>query len=68
MFVGIIALWTLEASLLFNHSLLRATKGHFGPFGVVEGTPFNFKTNISHIVGFYGRGGWFMDLLKFCMH
>lgn len=37
----------------------------FGPFGIEEGTPFNFLANRGHIVGFYGRTGWFLDSLGF---
>nr|XP_043614492.1 jacalin-related lectin 19-like [Erigeron canadensis] len=41
----------------------KSNKRTFGPFGVEEGTPFSFLTNESHIVGFYGKSGWFLDSL-----
>ncbi|KAJ0537101.1 putative jacalin-like lectin domain-containing protein [Helianthus annuus] len=43
----------------------KSNKRTFGPFGVEEGTPFNFFTNGGHIVGFNGRSGWFLDSLGF---
>ncbi|KAL8250106.1 hypothetical protein R6Q59_033799 [Mikania micrantha] len=43
----------------------KTNKRTFGPFGVEEGTPFNFMTNGGHIVGFAGKSGWFLDSLKF---
>ncbi|KAJ0755598.1 putative jacalin-like lectin domain-containing protein [Helianthus annuus] len=45
----------------------KSNKRTFGPFGVEEGTPFNFFTNGGHIVGFNGRSGWFLDSLGFCL-
>ncbi|KAJ0755579.1 putative jacalin-like lectin domain-containing protein [Helianthus annuus] len=44
---------------------LTSNRRTFGPFGVEEGTPFNFFTNRGHIVGFYGRSGWFLDSIGF---
>ncbi|KAJ0537076.1 putative jacalin-like lectin domain-containing protein [Helianthus annuus] len=46
---------------------LKSNKRTFGPFGVEEGTPFNFSTNGDRIVGFHGRSGWFLDSLGFCL-
>ncbi|XP_076914771.1 jacalin-related lectin 19-like [Bidens hawaiensis] len=43
----------------------KTNKRTFGPFGVEEGTPFNILANGGHIVGFTGRGGWFLDSLGF---
>ncbi|XP_035833065.1 jacalin-related lectin 19 [Helianthus annuus] len=43
----------------------KTNKRTLGPFGVQEGTPFNFSTNGGRIVGFYGRSGWFLDSLGF---
>ncbi|KAD0566090.1 hypothetical protein E3N88_44063 [Mikania micrantha] len=45
----------------------KSNKRTFGPFGIEEGTPFNFLANGGHIVGFYGRSGWFLDSLGFCL-
>ncbi|KAI3786151.1 hypothetical protein L1987_45282 [Smallanthus sonchifolius] len=45
----------------------KTNKRIFGPFGVEEGTPFNFLTNGGQIVGFVGRSGWFLDSLGFCL-
>ncbi|GJY00461.1 F-box/FBD/LRR-repeat protein isoform X1 [Tanacetum coccineum] len=45
----------------------KSNRRTYGPFGVEEGTPFNFMTNGGHIVGFYGRGGWFIDSLGFVL-
>ncbi|KAD4889342.1 hypothetical protein E3N88_21415 [Mikania micrantha] len=45
----------------------KTNKRTLGPFGVEEGTPFNFMTNGGHIVGFVGRSGWFLDSLGFCL-
>ncbi|KAI3786150.1 hypothetical protein L1987_45281 [Smallanthus sonchifolius] len=44
---------------------LKSNRRRFGPFGVEEGTPFSFFTNAGHIVGFYGRSGWFVDSIGF---
>ncbi|KAI3727296.1 hypothetical protein L1987_67109 [Smallanthus sonchifolius] len=44
---------------------LKSNRRTFGPFGVEEGTPFNFLANAGHIVGFYGRSGWFLDSIGF---
>ncbi|XP_071728528.1 jacalin-related lectin 19-like [Rutidosis leptorrhynchoides] len=45
----------------------KSNQRTFGPFGVEEGTPFHFMTHGSHIVGFYGRNGWFLDSIGFCL-
>ncbi|KAK1434184.1 hypothetical protein QVD17_11103 [Tagetes erecta] len=45
----------------------KTNKRTIGPFGIEEGTPFNFLTNGGHIVGLFGRGGWFLDSLGFCL-
>ncbi|KAI3761614.1 hypothetical protein L1987_52035 [Smallanthus sonchifolius] len=45
----------------------KRNKRTFGPFGVEEGTPFNVLANGGHIVGFYGRSGWHLDSLGFCL-
>ncbi|KAI3727295.1 hypothetical protein L1987_67108 [Smallanthus sonchifolius] len=45
----------------------KSNKRTFGPFGVEEGTPFNFLTNGGQIVGIIGRSGWFLDSLGFCL-
>ncbi|KAJ9568402.1 hypothetical protein OSB04_004368 [Centaurea solstitialis] len=44
---------------------LKTNQRTFGPFGVEEGTPFNFSTDGGLVVGFYGRGGWFLDSIGF---
>ncbi|XP_076907320.1 agglutinin-like [Bidens hawaiensis] len=43
----------------------RSNRRTFGPFGVEDGTPFNFFANRGHIVGFYGRSGWLLDSIGF---
>ncbi|GKD42521.1 jacalin-related lectin 19-like protein [Tanacetum coccineum] len=43
----------------------KSNQRTYGPFGVEEGTPFNFLTNGGCIVGLYGRSGWFLDSLGF---
>ncbi|XP_024970004.1 jacalin-related lectin 19 isoform X2 [Cynara cardunculus var. scolymus] len=45
----------------------KSNQRTFGPFGVEEGTPFNFSANGGLIVGFYGRSGWFLDSIGFCL-
>lgn len=37
----------------------------YGPFGKGEGTPFHIpeQSNNSSIVGFFGRGGWYVDAI-----
>ncbi|PIN12109.1 hypothetical protein CDL12_15284 [Handroanthus impetiginosus] len=37
----------------------------FGPFGVEEGTLFFFPTEGGQIIGFKGRGGWYLDAIGF---
>ncbi|MFS7974418.1 putative jacalin-like lectin domain-containing protein [Helianthus anomalus] len=65
---------TAQIKLQFPEEILVSVSGHYcrvtnkrtlGPFGVEEGTPFNFSTNGGRIVGFYGRSGWFLDSLGF---
>ena len=43
----------------------KSNQRTYGPFGVEEGTPFNFLTNGGYIVGLYGRSGWFLDSIGF---
>ncbi|KAI3521599.1 hypothetical protein L1887_11070 [Cichorium endivia] len=43
----------------------RSNQRTFGPFGVQQGTPFNYSTNGGLVVGFYGRSGWFLDSVGF---
>ncbi|CAI9266274.1 unnamed protein product [Lactuca saligna] len=43
----------------------KSNQRTFGPFGVEEGTPFNFIANGGLVVGFYGRSGWFLDSIGF---
>ncbi|KAL1322781.1 hypothetical protein HN51_067781 [Arachis hypogaea] len=33
----------------------------YGPYGVEEGTPFDFAMKDLEIVGFHGRSGWYLD-------
>ncbi|KAK1434183.1 hypothetical protein QVD17_11102 [Tagetes erecta] len=44
---------------------LKTNRRTFGPFGVQEGTPFNYFTSSGHIVGFYGTSGWVLDSIGF---
>lgn len=39
----------------------RTNQGAYGPFGVAEGTPFEFPVDGGVIVGFCGRSGWQLD-------
>lgn len=44
----------------------ESNKGSFGPFGVEEGMPFNFRVKDNEqIVGFKGRNGWYLDGIGF---
>ncbi|GAV83453.1 Jacalin domain-containing protein, partial [Cephalotus follicularis] len=48
--------------LLVIRSLLFTTnQASYGPFGVNTGTPFSIPMEGSHIVGFYGKAGWYLD-------
>ncbi|KAL9335768.1 hypothetical protein Peur_072949 [Populus x canadensis] len=42
-----------------------SNKRTFGPFGVEEGTPFTLSMDGASIVGFKGRGGWYLDAIGF---
>lgn len=39
----------------------------FGPYGVEEGTPFTFSIDGGQVVGFKGRGDWYLDALAFTL-
>ncbi|XP_044962818.1 jacalin-related lectin 19-like isoform X2 [Hordeum vulgare subsp. vulgare] len=39
----------------------RTERAAYGPFGAVEGTPFQFAVEGGVIVGFCGRSGWQLD-------
>lgn len=44
----------------------ESNKRSFGPFGVEEGMPFNFRVKDNEqIVGFKGRNGWYLDGIGF---
>lgn len=43
----------------------KSNRRIFGPFGVEEGTPFTFSVDGGVIVGFQGRGGWYVDSIGF---
>lgn len=44
----------------------ESNKRSFGPFGVEEGMPFNFRVKDGEqIVGFKGRNGWYLDGIGF---
>ncbi|KAI3463285.1 hypothetical protein Pfo_019948 [Paulownia fortunei] len=44
---------------------LKSTWRTFAPFGVEEGTPFYFPMEGGQIVGFKGKGGWYLDAIGF---
>ncbi|CAN0878086.1 Jacalin-related lectin 19 [Linum grandiflorum] len=49
-----------------GHPVIRSltfttNKRRFGPFGVEEGTPFTQNLEGVSVVGFNGRGGWYLD-------
>ncbi|XP_065866970.1 jacalin-related lectin 19 [Euphorbia lathyris] len=43
----------------------KSNKRTFGPYGFEEGTPFTLSMDGGSIVGFMGRGGWFLDAIGF---
>ncbi|KAL7152423.1 hypothetical protein ABFS83_04G096200 [Erythranthe nasuta] len=43
----------------------KTNRRTFGPFGVEEGTPFSLPMEGGQIVGFKGRGGWYLDAIGF---
>ncbi|XP_010924946.1 jacalin-related lectin 19 isoform X2 [Elaeis guineensis] len=45
----------------------KSNQRAFGPFGVEEGTPFTFPMDGGMIVGFSGRGGWYLDAIGLCL-
>lgn len=48
---------------------LKSNRRTFGPFGVEAGTPFSVVVEGSgHIVGMYGRSGWYLDSVGFRIH
>ncbi|CAN1836976.1 Jacalin-related lectin 19 [Linum perenne] len=49
-----------------GHPVIRSltfttNKRRFGPFGVEEGKPFTHNLEGVSVVGFSGRGGWYLD-------
>ncbi|KAJ0971382.1 hypothetical protein J5N97_019341 [Dioscorea zingiberensis] len=42
---------------------IKSNRRTFGPFGAEEGTPFTLSMEGGFIVGFYGRGGWYLDAI-----
>lgn len=43
----------------------KSNRRTFGPYGVEEGTPFTFSMDGGLVVGFKGRGGWYLDAIGF---
>ncbi|KAI4355545.1 hypothetical protein L6164_004306 [Bauhinia variegata] len=43
----------------------KSNRRSFGPYGVEEGTPFTFTIDGGKVVGFKGRGGWYLDEIAF---
>ncbi|WCJ39614.1 Jacalin-related lectin 19 [Euphorbia peplus] len=43
----------------------KSNKRTFGPYGFEEGTPFTLSMDGCSIVGFMGRGGWYLDAIGF---
>ncbi|XP_028756258.1 jacalin-related lectin 19-like [Neltuma alba] len=49
-------------SLVFKSNITT-----YGPYGVEEGTPFDFTMEGCKIVGFKGRSGWYLDSIGFTL-
>lgn len=45
----------------------KSNRRTFGPYGVEEGTPFTFSIDGGQVVGFKGRGDWYLDALAFTL-
>ena len=45
----------------------KSNRRTFGPYGVEEGTPFTFTIDGGQVVGFKGRGGWYLDAIAFTL-
>ncbi|KAL5697665.1 hypothetical protein ACHQM5_028786 [Ranunculus cassubicifolius] len=52
-------------SAVIRSLVFKSNKRSFGPFGVQEGTPFNFPMDGGLIVGFKGRSDWYLDAIGF---
>jgi len=45
----------------------KSNQRTFGPYGVEEGTPFTFSIDGGQVVGFKGRGDWYLDSIAFTL-
>ncbi|KAJ1411137.1 Leucine-rich repeat domain superfamily [Sesbania bispinosa] len=45
----------------------KSNRRTFGPYGVEEGTPFTFSIDGGQVVGFKGRGDWYLDSIAFTL-
>ncbi|KAF1859228.1 hypothetical protein Lal_00009812 [Lupinus albus] len=45
----------------------KSNRRTFGPYGVEEGIPFTFLIDGGQVVGFKGRGDWYLDALAFTL-
>ncbi|XP_045804803.1 jacalin-related lectin 19 isoform X1 [Trifolium pratense] len=45
----------------------KSNRRIFGPYGVEEGTPFTFSIDGGQVVGFKGRGDWYLDSIAFTL-
>nr|GMD30462.1 Glycosyl transferase, family 14 [Ipomoea batatas] len=50
-----------RGSLVVRSLTFKSNQRTFGPFGLEEGTPFSLPMEGGKIVGFKGRGGWYVD-------
>ncbi|KAF5955760.1 hypothetical protein HYC85_008616 [Camellia sinensis] len=59
-YYGCINEWGSE----FVRSLtFESNKKTYGPYGIEDGTYFSFPMIGGKIIGFYGRGGWYLDAI-----
>ncbi|GAV61504.1 Jacalin domain-containing protein [Cephalotus follicularis] len=50
-----------DGQLVIRSLSFTTNQASYGPFGVNTGTPFSVPMEGSHIVGFYGKAGWYLD-------
>lgn len=49
--------------ILVRSLTFQSNKRTYGPYGVEGGTFFSFPTTQGKIVGFHGKGGWYLDAI-----
>ncbi|XP_058759158.1 jacalin-related lectin 19-like isoform X3 [Vicia villosa] len=45
----------------------KTNRRTFGPYGAEEGSPFTFSIDGGQVVGFKGRGDWYLDSIAFTL-